>query len=72
MVAHSKVSKHRFLANKAGTVRQASADCVSNPGDEDKRQYLRGLCDALHGTDDRETALAIHVARQVIIATQES
>lgn len=64
-------SQHRFLFNKAELVRSASAACVEHPDDEAKRQYLRGLADALHGTTDAETARAIHVARTVIIATKE-
>lgn len=64
-------TKHRFLFNKAALLRAASANLVEHPEDEAQRGYLRGLADALHGTQDRETALAIHVARQVIISTQE-
>jgi hypothetical protein len=63
-------SKHRFLFDKATLIREATADCVRDPGDEGKRLYLRGLADACHGTRDRATAKAIHVARQVILATK--
>ena len=64
-------SQHRLLFNKAALIRTASAACVEHPDDEAKRQYLRGLADACHGTADAETARAIHVARCVIIATKE-
>lgn len=64
-------SQHRFLFNKAELIRSASAACVEHPDDEARRQYLRGLADACHGTADEETARAIHVARCVIIATKE-
>lgn len=64
-------SQHRYLFNKAGLIRAASAACVEHPDDEAKRQYLRGLADACHGTTDEETARAIHVARCVIQATKE-
>lgn len=65
-------SKHRFLANKAAIIRAATAILVEAPDDEPNRQYLRGLCDATHGTEDRETSRAIHVARNVIISTKET
>lgn len=64
-------SQHRYLFNKAALIREASAACVEHPDDEAKRQYLRGLADACHGTTDEETARAIHVARCVIQATKE-
>ncbi len=64
-------SQHRYLFNKAELIRNASAACVEHPNDEAKRQYLRGLADACHGTTDAETARAIHVARCVIQATKE-
>lgn len=64
-------SQHRFLFDKAALIRSASAACVEHPDDETKRQYLRGLADACHGTTDAETARAIHVARCIIIATKE-
>lgn len=64
-------SQHRILFNKAAMIRGASAACVEHPDDEAKRQYLRGLADACHGTTDEEIARAIHVARCVIIATKE-
>jgi hypothetical protein len=63
--------RHRFLFNKAALIRAASAACIEAPDDEAARQYLRGLADGCHGTTNREIARAIHVARQVIIATQE-
>jgi len=63
--------QHRFLFNKAELLRQATAACVQEPKDEAKRAYLRGLADACHGTPDAETAQAIHVARQVILAIKE-
>lgn len=66
-----KGSLHRFLFNKVALIREASAACVEHPDDEAKRQYLRGLADACHGTTDEETARAIHVARCVIIATKK-
>ncbi|WP_454000686.1 hypothetical protein [Afipia felis] len=62
---------HRYLFNKAALIREASAACVQAPEDEAKRAYLRGLADACHGTTDAETAQAIHVARCVILATNE-
>jgi hypothetical protein len=66
-----KRSKHRYLYNKPALIREATAELVRNPDDEPSRQYLRGLCDAMHGTDHEPTARAVHVARQTIIATKE-
>lgn len=67
-----KTSKHRFLGNKALLIRDATASCARDPDSETLRLYLRGLCDGLHGMEDREVSRAIHVARQVIISTQEA
>lgn len=67
----AKKSKHRALFDKAKVIRKATAELVEDPTNEAKRSYLRGICDGVHGTSTPETALAIHVARQAIIAVQE-
>jgi hypothetical protein len=66
-----KISKHRYLFDKAALLRKATADCAEHPKDEGKRLYVKGLCDALHGTTSEPIGSAIHVARQVIIAVME-
>ena len=68
---HKEGRQHRFLFNKRKLLQCATANLVQDPASAPTREYVRGLCDALHGTTDEETAKAIHLARQVIIASKE-
>jgi len=65
-----KIKPHRYLFNKIGLVQKATAAVALYPADECRVEYLKGLCDALHGTTEGPLAKAIHMARQVIIAAK--
>lgn len=62
---------HRYLFNKTKLIKQATAALALEPNNTEARAYLGGLCDGLHGTRHEKTAAAIHMARQVIIASRE-
>jgi hypothetical protein len=67
----NKIKPHRYLFDKVKLVREGTAAVAINPNNGEAVSYLRGLCDALHGSHDGRLAKSIHMARQVIIATKE-